>query len=207
MNPSRNPKLIIPHSHLSSSLTLTYQHPSFSPINITILPSLPPPQVVASDNGGPLEETRASNFPLRGGKTSWLEGGIRTTAWVTGGLLPTPMRGKNLSSAHPIAMCDWHSTFVALAGAGGDDGDDVGDEAASQFNEAQGQPLPGLDGINQWPVISGASNTPLRTEIFVGSGVLIQGRYKLIANSAGNRNACRWTGPLYPKVGKRLIPT
>ena len=51
---------------------------------------------------------------------SWFEGGIRTSAWVTGGVLPLAMRGKTLSSAHLIAVCDWHSTFLALAGAAGE---------------------------------------------------------------------------------------
>lgn len=36
----------------------------------------------------------ANNYPLKGGKgTSW-QGGIRGTAFVTGGFLPTEMQGK-----------------------------------------------------------------------------------------------------------------
>lgn len=155
--------------------------------------------VVASDNGGSLTQTYASNFPLRGGKMSWFEGGIRTTAWVTGGVLPPSMRGRNLSSAHPIAVCDWHSTLLALAGADGADGAD------ETFSGPDGDvggadrtlPVPEMDGINQWPVLSGMSTTPLREEVFVGSGVLIQSNFKLIADESGES---RWSGPMYPKV-------
>ena len=152
--------------------------------------------VVASDNGGSLSASRASNFPLRGGKFSWLEGGIRTTAWVTGGVLPPSMRGRNLSSAHPIAVCDWHSTFLALAGADGADRATTGFDG--DLKSADGTlPVPEMDGIDQWPVLSGLSMTPLREEVFVGSGVLIQANYKLIAAVSGDG---RWSGPMYPKV-------
>jgi hypothetical protein len=108
------------------------------------------------------------------------------------------MRSANLSSAHPIAVCDWHSTFLALAQADGSDsvasraGDGArgGDAATS---------LPGVDGINQWPVLSGLSTAPLRREIFVGSGVLVQANYKLIATKNAHGEA-RWSGPMFPKV-------
>eukprot|EP00039_Didymoeca_costata_P008666 m.114764 g.114764 ORF g.114764 m.114764 type:complete len:627 (+) comp14177_c1_seq7:56-1936(+) len=155
--------------------------------------------VVAADNGGSLTQNKGSNFPLRGGKYSWLEGGIRTTAWVTGGVLPPSMRGKTLSSAHMIAMCDWHSTFLALAG--------VNDSYSGSSSSASGGttgmegmlPLPEVDGTNQWPVLSGASTEPMRNEVFVGSGVLIQENYKLIATLNSDDDA-RWSGPMFPKV-------
>ena len=59
--------------------------------------------------------------------------------------------------------------------------------------------MPGVDGVNQWPAISGAAAAPLRDEVFVGSGVLIQNNYKLIA-AANPGDDARWSGPLYPKV-------
>eukprot|EP00051_Salpingoeca_urceolata_P001933 m.45302 g.45302 ORF g.45302 m.45302 type:complete len:545 (+) comp11771_c0_seq1:114-1748(+) len=158
--------------------------------------------VVASDNGGSLSASMSSNYPLRGGKYSWLEGGIRTTAWVTGGVLPPSMRGRNLSSAHPIAVCDWHTTFLALAGADDDaagDASSVGNGRGTARDVAERAllPVPAMDGVDQWPVISGASTAPLRDEVFVGSGVLIQGNYKLIT---AHSNEARWSGPLFPKV-------
>ena len=135
---------------------------------------------------------------------TWFEGGIRTSAWVTGGVLPLAMRGKNLSSSHLIAVCDWHSTFLALAGVGETTADDEVETrglSEEQTHAAAARPsmlpLPGIDGIDQWPVISGERTTPLRSEVFVGSGVLILENYKIIATAAGD---ARWSGPMYPKV-------
>jgi hypothetical protein len=72
--------------------------------------------VVSSDNGGPAfsDQHAASNFPLRGGKYTFFEGGVRVNAFVTGGLLPAAMRGTNISA--PIHICDWYATFCGLAG-------------------------------------------------------------------------------------------
>lgn len=137
---------------------------------------------VSADNGGPAfsDQHAASNYPLRGGKYTYFEGGIRVNAFVTGGLLPAKMRGKNISSA--VHICDWYATFSGLAGI------DPADDADG---------VPPIDSIDQWPVLSGAAAQPLRTEIFIGGGVLIQDNYKLIKTGAGN---AQWSGPLYPKV-------
>ena len=52
--------------------------------------------VFTSDNGGSLEldDTAGNNWPLRGGKSSNLEGGIRATALVSGGYLPSSRYGQ-----------------------------------------------------------------------------------------------------------------
>lgn len=138
--------------------------------------------VVSSDNGGPAfsDQQSASNFPLRGGKYTFFEGGIRVNAFVTGGLLPVAMRGKNMSS--PVHVCDWYATFCGLAGVDAKDDHDG---------------VPSLDSLDQWSLISGASQDAVRTEVFPGSGVLIQDNYKLMATGAGT---AKWSGPLYPKV-------
>lgn len=67
--------------------------------------------VVASDNGGPAfsDQQAASNYPLRGRKYQLWEGGIRSNAFVAGGLLPAAMRGRNLSA--PVHVCDWYVTL------------------------------------------------------------------------------------------------
>lgn len=137
--------------------------------------------VVSSDNGGPAfsDQHAASNFPLRGGKYTYFEGGIRTTAFVTGGLLPRAMWGKNISA--PVHVCDWYATFSRLAGV---------DPADDQ------EGVPPIDSIDQWPLLSGSSQA-LRTEVFIGDGCLVQGKYKLITTGAGTAN---WTGPLFPRV-------
>ena len=69
--------------------------------------------VFASDNGGP-NGAQASNLPLRGGKDTNLEGGIRTLAAVGGGFLPAALRGTTTSELMHLA--DWHTTLSHLAG-------------------------------------------------------------------------------------------
>ena len=48
--------------------------------------------VFTSDNGGPLDH--ATNAPLRGGKHTLWEGGIRVTAWVYSPLFPVHVQGS-----------------------------------------------------------------------------------------------------------------
>lgn len=63
--------------------------------------------VFSSDNGGPikLSESAASNHPYRGGKYADLEGGVRAAAFVSGGLVPTDLRGTTSEVAMHVA--DW----------------------------------------------------------------------------------------------------
>jgi len=138
--------------------------------------------VVSSDNGGPIypsaKKTKdryslfggASNFPLRGGKVSDFEGGIRTTAFVTGGLVPEEVRGRPMYDY--VHISDWYSTFAHLAGVSAFD--DVAHKAG----------LPPVDGVNQWNQIAGASKLPARTEMHISSSTLIQDNWKLIRASS-----------------------
>jgi arylsulfatase I/J len=145
--------------------------------------------VVSSDNGGPSfsDQQAASNYPFRGGKYTFFEGGIRVNAFVTGGLLPPAMRGKNISS--PVHICDWYATFCGLAGIDSDDDHDG---------------VPSVDSLDQWPILSGQTEKAVRSEVFIAKsvshktgGILIQDNYKLMAQSTGT---AKWSGPLYPKV-------
>ena len=50
-------------------------------------------QVFTSDNGGPVYfggAAGANNYPLRGGKTSNYQGGIRVNAFASGGIFTPP---------------------------------------------------------------------------------------------------------------------
>lgn len=84
----------------------------------------------------------------------------------------------------PCKLVDADATFSKLAGV---------DPADSHPG------VPDIDSIDAWPAISGtvSSSGAARSEIFIGSGVLIQGPYKLIATGAG---VAQWSGPRYPKV-------
>lgn len=71
--------------------------------------------IFATDNGGPLYEPgAANNFPLRGGKYSDFQGGVRTNAFLSGGWLPDAARGTSFSGVVHIA--DWYGALCGLAG-------------------------------------------------------------------------------------------
>lgn len=54
--------------------------------------------VFASDNGGPIQGGQgANNSPLRGGKLTEWEGGIRVSSFLSGGFLPQSARGTKLN--------------------------------------------------------------------------------------------------------------
>ena len=136
--------------------------------------------VVSSDNGGPL--THMNNYPMKGGKFSNWQGGVRVNAFVSGGIVPTSMRGKKLDGY--VALADWYATFCALAGV------DPTDE------KAQAAKLPPVDGLNMWPMLSGQNMTSPRTEIPLSPG-LISGDYKILVS---NLNYSVWTGPIFPNL-------
>jgi arylsulfatase B len=130
--------------------------------------------VVSSDNGGPIYALNdisggANNLPLRGGKFSDFEGGIRVNSFVSGGFLPAKRRGQEESRYVHIA--DWYTTFCALAGV------DAHDERAAKVG------LPAVDGVDQWPVIAGMTEQPARTEIYISKYALIQDRFKIITGA------------------------
>jgi arylsulfatase B len=147
--------------------------------------------VLSSDNGGPSDpiESGSSNYPLRGGKYSDWEGGIRATSFVSGGFLPPAVRGTTNEGIVHIA--DWYGTFCALAGV------DPTDEVAAAAG------LPPVESVNVWPLVSGANGTSPRSEIPVGPQVLIQGRFKLML---GKQIEATWAGPQYPNASSGASP-
>merc|ERR1712070_448803 len=133
--------------------------------------------VLSSDNGGAIyggpffghQHPGASNAPLRGGKLSDFEGGIRVNAFVAGGFLPEGRRGSVVDGY--IHVSDWYTTFCSLAGI------DAGDDRAAAAG------LPPVDGINQWPLIAGEAEPSGHSEIHVSEMTLIQRPFKIITGS------------------------
>ena len=138
--------------------------------------------VASSDNGGPISTSRgANNYPLKGGKASDWQGGVRVNAFVSGGYLPENMRGKKTEGY--IHIADWYATFCSLAGV------DPTDKKAAKVN------LPPIDSLNMWPLISGQNSTSPRVDIPVTYKTLISGDYKILTEDIGEAG---WTGPHYP---------
>ena len=114
--------------------------------------------VFHSDNGGEIMAAGicgGNNYPLRGGKFSNFEGGIRVNAFVSGGYLPPSRRGMRETGL--ITSWDWLRTFTAVAGL-----KNVTDERARKAG------LPAIDSLNAWPLISGENMSSPRTRIFIG---------------------------------------
>ena len=99
--------------------------------------------VFTTDNGGQIM-TGGSNWPLRGGKGSFWEGGVKGVGLVNSPLIARPGR----RSQKLMHVSDWFPTFVHLS-----QGDLNGTKP--------------LDGVNQWDTISNDAGTQ-RKEILLG---------------------------------------
>ena len=126
--------------------------------------------VVSADNGAIGDS--GSNYPLKGQKMTFFEGGIRANAFVSGGVLPESMQGRNNSGF--VHISDWYPTFCKMAGV---DSDDSG---VGRYP---------VDGMDVWPIINGQNLTSPHDHLVIGfnfsvtypdQGALIMGDYKLI---------------------------
>ena len=154
--------------------------------------------VFSGDNGGYLGYG-GDDAPLRGGKFSDFEGGVRVPSFAVGGLLPMAVRGKALRgpSAY-IHIADWAPTFLALAGV------------ASPFADARAAKagLPPIDGLDVWPLLSGANLTSPRTHVplSVLPSSLPAARHGVALNSGAAAAAGRqYRDPNYYVGGEGLI--
>lgn len=101
--------------------------------------------VFTSDNGA-VFGNKGSNYPLRGGKQSLLEGGVRAVAFVHSPLLKKV--GYTNTNLHHVT--DWYATFQKLAG-----------DDPSKHTKPQ---LP-VDGADIWQSIS--EDKPVREEVLM----------------------------------------
>lgn len=131
--------------------------------------------IVSADNGG--APCSGSNYPLKGCKGTFFEGGVRSLAFASGGVLPEAVRGtENKGFIH---IADWYATFCKMAGV------DPDDSGPGRFP---------VDSMDVWPILSGANMTSPHDAIMLGfnftnshpdQGALISGNYKLIVGPQG----------------------
>jgi arylsulfatase A-like enzyme len=119
--------------------------------------------VFSSDNGGPNPGVITSNGPLRAGKATLYEGGVRVAAFATwDGHIPAGAAVNQL-----LHMVDWYPTLLRLAGA------------------SCQQELP-LDGKDAWPTIAEGKASP-HAEILLNAtpqaGGIRVGDWKLVINA------------------------
>ena len=99
--------------------------------------------IVHTDNGGNLGGA-GNNFPLRGGKYTFWQGGTRGIGFIASPLLPDAVRGLKWNGlAHAV---DMHTTIAKLGGA-------------SDAMLAATGPLPS-DGVDLWPSIIANTSSP-----------------------------------------------
>jgi arylsulfatase A-like enzyme len=118
--------------------------------------------VFSSDNGGPSPGKITDNGPLRAGKATIYEGGVRTCAFAT---WQGHIKAQTVVDV-PLHIVDWYPTLLKLAGA------------------SLEQPLP-LDGRDLWPSVVDAAPSP-HEEIVLNTtpshGAIRVGNWKLVVN-------------------------
>eukprot|EP00750_Incisomonas_marina_P020911 INCI4111.6.p1 GENE.INCI4111.6~~INCI4111.6.p1 ORF type:complete len:734 (-),score=97.45 INCI4111.6:2429-4630(-) len=162
-----------------------------------------------ADNGGTFEHglpvPGSSNFPLRGHKYSYFEGGVRASSFLASPLLPPAVIGTTNNALLHVA--DWWPTFAGLAGL--NTTDDCGGKHPNG--------CPSVDGRDAWAIITGetgdqsvsanarthADRVPWRTELLLGiggpkqQGAYINASFKYIATGGNTAAADGWSAQ-YP---------
>lgn len=116
----------------------------------------------SSDNGGPSPGKVTMNTPLRAGKGTTYEGGIRVCAFAN-----WPGRIPVASVKEPIHVVDWYPTLLKLAGAS---------------PEQKLKP----DGLDIWPVLTKGAKSPHDAILLMGTkpgrAAIRMGDWKLLRN-------------------------
>lgn len=121
--------------------------------------------IFSSDNGGPGPGRVTMNTPLRAGKGTIYEGGIRVCAFATWpGKIPAGITIKE-----PLHVVDWYPTLLKLAGA-------------STAHK------PPLDGLDIWPVLAQGAKSQHDALLLHGTApgraAIRMGDWKLLINAS-----------------------
>ncbi|GIX73983.1 arylsulfatase I [Caerostris extrusa] len=133
-----------------------------------------------SDNGGSLNPdagAHASNYPLRGKKSTQWEGGIRVPAAIWSPLLKLD---KPRISNQLMHVCDWLPTFYSIGGG------DIAD-------------LGQIDGYDQWEALINDSSSPRKHMLQNLDSVLGMSAFRLgdlkMVNGTASDEYNSWYGP------------
>jgi arylsulfatase A-like enzyme len=128
--------------------------------------------VFSSDNGGPNPGAITDNGPLRAGKGTLFEGGVRVCAFAAWpGRIPS-----NQTVNEPMHIIDWYPTLVKLAGG------------------SLEQKLP-LDGKDLWPALTQGAKSPHEALLICGTtfgaAAVRAGDWKLIKDQPAKRKGAK----------------
>ena len=123
-----------------------------------------------ADNGGMLGRFSIGqiNYPLRGGKATYWEGGIRSASFINSPLL----KGGEVNS-ELMHVTDWLPTVTHIGACG------------VESSNCTGPIFEGIDGVNQWSAIVGESKSA-RSEFLVNydqtdnNAAIRMGKWKLL---------------------------
>lgn len=153
--------------------------------------------VFVSDNGGPLDH--CTNFPLRGGKHTFFEGGVRVTSFISGPGARIPSNRRGAEWGGLAASADWYHTLVE-GFAGG---------SVPEDTCAPGYACRQSDGFNLWPAILAGAPGPRREVVHQVnnqyicdtthgascSAAIRVDDMKLIIGNPGDSRTLRWPSP------------
>merc|ERR1712223_1000630 len=129
--------------------------------------------IFASDNGGLPGNGGANNLPLRGGKNSWFEGGVKVPSFIYSPLFDATVTGSDNECMFHIT--DWFTTMLRLANV-----------------DVSGLDV---DGLDQWETLqdpSSCKRDSMLHNVIVGvrgrvtSGSYREGDYKIIIGDPGD---------------------
>ena len=119
--------------------------------------------IFSSDNGGPAPGKATMNTPLRAGKGTIYEGGVRVSSFVN---WPGKIKA-GITIDEPIHAVDWYPTLVKLAGS-------------------RVEPANPLDGLDIWPVLTQSAKSPHDAILLVGNrpgvSAVRMGNWKLLVS-------------------------
>lgn len=188
--------------------------------------------IFSSDNGGWIQSDHGgNNYPLRGGKVTDFEGGVRAAAIVAGGYLEKA--APHLVGARSnllIHLVDWYATLVGLtttatattayASTTATDDSHSG-KTGLENSDGNNDMLPLIDSVDFWQALVDPTQfnnvTAVRQEIplafctaktecdfpgGVGDSALISWPWKIINGTQAGLGL--WQGPMFPNASKRI---